>query len=134
VVAAEETELLLVPKRDVVSFCRAHPEVALAALRALSIRLRKATGMVEELALRGVGRRVAEYLLAQARWTPGAGERPIELELRDSNGEIADQLGSVREVVSRAFATLERRGWIVKARRRVRIRRPEELAAFARGL
>ena len=117
VFAVEDTVLLFIPKEEVKAFFLRHPEVALTALRVLSTRLRRATGMVEELALRGVSQRLAEYLLTRAA------EGPSEklLRLKHTNQEIADLIGSVREVVSRSFARLQREGWIEKRGRVVEV-------------
>jgi len=109
VVAVEDSVLLLIPREVVKTFCLQHPEVALKALRVLSARLRKATGMVEDLALRGVSQRLAEYLLNRAPASDGT-----SLQLQHTNQEIADLIGSVREVISRSFARLQKEGWIRK--------------------
>ncbi|MFZ0430776.1 MAG: Crp/Fnr family transcriptional regulator [Acidobacteriota bacterium] len=113
VVAVEDSLLLFIPKQEVRAFCLRHPGTALRALRILSGRLRRATGMVEDLSLRDVSQRLAEYVLGEARKQAGAG-RPQVVELVHSNQEIGDLIGTVREVVSRSFAKLQRRGWIRK--------------------
>ncbi|GAB4253613.1 MAG: Crp/Fnr family transcriptional regulator [Acidobacteriota bacterium] len=126
VVAVEPSRLLLLPRSVVLDFCRRHPEVALRALRILSQRLRRATSLAEDLALRDVSQRLADYLLEEAR-RAGADS----FALRHSNQEIAELIGSVREVVSRTFARLQRRGWIEKSGRRVRLVAPGKLAEHA---
>jgi CRP-like cAMP-binding protein len=85
--------------------------------------------MVEHLALREVTQRLAEYLLNRCQAT-SAGE---EFELGHTNQEIADLIGSVREVVSRGFATLQKRGWIEKKGRRVLVVDEPGLSAYVRG-
>ncbi len=120
VVAVEDSLLLFIPKQEVRAFCLRHPGTALRALRILSGRLRRATGMVEDLSLRDVSQRLAEYVLGEAKKQAGA-ERPQVVELVHSNQEIGDLIGTVREVVSRSFAKLQRRGWIRKQGHRVEI-------------
>jgi CRP/FNR family transcriptional regulator len=117
VVSLEKSVLLLLPKEHVQNFCILHPEVAMSALRVLSRRLRKATGMVEDLSLKDVSQRLAEFLLRQLQENSGHSC----LELRYSNQEIADMIGTVREVVSRAFSKLQRKKWIRKEGRFVEI-------------
>jgi CRP/FNR family transcriptional regulator len=46
---------------------------------------------------------------------------------------LADELGSVREVVSRLLRGFEERGWVELARERVTVVDPKALAAYARG-
>jgi len=132
VVATHNTTLLFLRKEDIKRFCLAHPEAALSALRILSRRLRRATGMVERFALLEVSQRVAGYLIQQIPpgSSPGGG---IEFELRHTNQDIADRVGTVREVVSRAFANFQRRGWLEKENRVVRIRDIEALKRYAAG-
>lgn len=134
VVAVEESHLLMIPKGEVRKFCLSQPEAALAALEVLSRRLRRATGMVEDLALREVGQRVAEYLLLEARNSESTQNEKAVVQLRHSNQELADLVGSVREVVSRAFSRLQKEKWIRKTGRRVEILDPEALEAYVEGL
>lgn len=122
VIAVEPSRLLFFPKKAVIDFCIQHPEVALSALKLLSGRLRRATGMVEGLVLRGVSQRLAEYLLDLL---PDPESR--EFELPHSNQEIADLIGTVREVVSRTFARLQKNGWIEKNGRAIRVLDAESL-------
>ncbi|RPJ86900.1 MAG: Crp/Fnr family transcriptional regulator [Acidobacteria bacterium] len=132
VVASHNTTLLFLRKDEVKRFCLANPEAALTALRILSRRLRRATGMVERFALLEVSQRVAGYLIQQI---PAGRARGTcaEFELRHTNQDIADRVGTVREVVSRAFASFQRRGWLEKENRIVRIRDIEALKRYAAG-
>jgi CRP/FNR family transcriptional regulator len=129
VVAVEDSQLLSIPKEEVRRFCLLFPQVALAALAVLSRRLRNATGMVEHLALREVTQRLAEYLLNRLQ-TNRTGK---EFELDHTNQEIADLIGSVREVVSRGFARLQKHGWIEKRGRRVVVVDEPGLSAYVHG-
>jgi CRP-like cAMP-binding protein len=128
VVATERSTLLLMRKREVRRLCMTHPEVALSALEILSGRLRRATGMVEELALREVSQRVADYLLQEAPGVPGR-----DFQLRHTNQEVAERVGTVREVVSRAFTKLQKEGWIQKQGRNVRLLDPSALRRHSQG-
>jgi len=131
VVAVENSVLLFIPKSRIKKFCLQHPEVAMSALEVLSKRLRKATGMVEDLSLKDVSQRLAEFLLEQVRLEIGTQEH---LELRHSNQQIADTIGTVREVVSRAFTKLQRKNWILKEGRSVEILDLEALADHIHGI
>jgi CRP/FNR family transcriptional regulator len=108
VIAVEDSQLLLIPRKTVLQFCLSHPQVAMDTLRLICTRLRKATGLVEDLSLKDVSQRLAEFLLKQE------GASDLTFELKRSNQEIADLIGSVREVVSRAFSKLQKKGWIQK--------------------
>ncbi|HXK61285.1 MAG TPA: Crp/Fnr family transcriptional regulator [Acidobacteriota bacterium] len=132
VVATHDSTLLFLRKEDVKRFCLAHPEVALAALKILSRRLRRATGMIERFALLEVAQRVAGYVIQQIPPDqPVAG--CVEFELPHTNQDIADRVGTVREVVSRAFASFQRKGWLEKEHRRIRIKDVQALKRYAAG-
>lgn len=91
---------------------RQHPALAGAALAESAARLRHMTALVEDLSLRTVGARLAKLLLNQAAKEP-------EIPRRMTQQEMAAQLGTVREVVGRALAELEREGLIRLERHRI---------------
>jgi CRP-like cAMP-binding protein len=133
VIVAEDSVLLFIRKEEVKRFCLAHPETALSALRILSRRLRRATGMVERFALLEVSQRLAAYLLQQMARGRSLRGKVLEFELEHTNQDIADRVGTVREVVSRAFAGFQRKGWLVKENRHIVVRDPEALKKHASG-
>lgn len=131
VIAVEDSQLLTAPSEQLRHFCLQNPSAALAALELMSQRLRKATGLVEDLALREVGQRLAEYLLRTAAKTAGDN---FDLELQHTNQEIADSIGTVREVVSRGFSRFQRKGWIHKQGRSVQILQLDKLRDYMIGV
>jgi len=133
VIAVEVSELLFLPREVILTCCMNHPEVALSALELLSSRLRKTTSMVEGFALRTVTQRIGDYLLAQARERSEGRGLPLEFLLPHTNQEIADSVGTVREVVSRSFSKLQQFGWIVKKGRRIRIHNYPALEGYSQG-
>jgi CRP/FNR family transcriptional regulator len=113
VVAEEAGTVLFIAKDDVRRLCRAHPEIALGALKVLASRLRRTAATIESLALQGIDQRLAAYLYRE--FTEG---RTRRMRL-PANTVIAARLGSVREVVSRAFSRLEAEGWVAWEKGRV---------------
>ena len=131
VAAEEETIILFIDKQDVRRLCLDHPQIALAALKLLAGRLRRCAELVETLSLREVNERLARWLLAEAR---ARGERTpsgIELHLSLTHPQIASRIGTVREVVTRAFARLQQQGLIRIEGRRVTIRDEKAVAVYA---
>ena len=126
VAADEDSAVLFIDKRDVRRLCLEHPRIALAALKLLATRLRRCSDLVEDLALREVGQRLARLLLAESAGA-GAGKA---FQLNLSNQQIATRVGSVREVVSRAFARLQQAGLISVSGREVVILDEAGLKAF----
>jgi CRP-like cAMP-binding protein len=108
--AIDDATLLLVRKQDFHALCLAHPEVALKVLRVVGARLRRLVGIIEELSFTTVRRRLAAFLfrLAQREGKPTA--EGIELTLPAGNQEVAAQIGTVRELVSRNLSRLQQEG------------------------
>lgn len=132
-VAIEPTQLVLVPKEAVLDLCRRHPAVALSMLEAMAKRVRRFAGLVEDLAFRQVTERLARHLEASAAASgePVAAGTVVDLALTQE--QLAARLGTVRELVSRALAQLERAGAIKRSRSRIVIRDPARLTEAARG-
>lgn len=129
--AEEHTVTLFIDKRDVRHLFLEHPEIALAALKVLAGRLRRCAELVDALSLREVGQRLAHFLLAEARRSGIRTENRISIKLTQTNQQIAARIGSVREVVSRAFTRLQHEGLIIVEGRRLVILDEVALEAFA---
>ena len=129
--AEEQTVALFIDKRDVRQLFLEHPEIALAALKVLAGRLRRCAELVEALSLREVGQRLARFLLAEARRSGTRTENRISINLTQTNQQIAARIGSVREVVSRAFTRLQHDGLIIVEGRRLIILDEVALESFA---
>ena len=131
VAAEEDSTVLFLDKRDVRRLCLTHPEIALAALKVLAVRLRRCAELVEELSLREVGQRLASFLLAQAREKGKRTPAGIKIELTLTNQQIGARIGTVREVISRALSRLQQGGLIVVEGRLLVIPDEAALAAYA---
>ena len=131
--ALEPAALLFLPRETVLAWCRMRPEVAIGVSRALARRVRRFAALAEDLALRELGQRLVGYLLAQAEQDGRAVRGGVEVVLRESNQEIANQIGTVRELVSRTLAGLRREGLIRVSGRRVTIVDADGLRARSRS-
>jgi CRP/FNR family transcriptional regulator len=129
--AEEDTTVLFIDKRDVQHLCLEHPKITLAALKVLAGRLRRCAELVEALSLREVGQRLARFLLAEAHRSGAPAENGISINLSQTNQQIAARIGSVREVVSRAFTRLQHEGLIIIEGRRLIIPDEAALETFA---
>ncbi len=119
-VAAEESDLLFIRKEDIRALCLEHPEVALKLLKTVGRRLRALVGIIEELSFTTVRHRLIAYLLRLAGANAGA-KKSVELELPVSHQELAAELGTVRELVSRNLSRLQAEGLIKIQARLVQI-------------
>lgn len=80
--------------------------------------------LVEEVAFGRIDQRLAQVLLDRRPCGPGPA-------LAVTHQEIAAELGTAREVVSRQLKEFERRGWVALARGRIALLRPEALRDLA---
>lgn len=105
--AVEDTTLLFISKQDFQALCLAHPQVALKVLRVVGARLRRLVGIIEELSFTTVRHRLAAFLVRMARRDGKRIAEGIEFTLPASNQELASQIGTVRELVSRNLSRFQ---------------------------
>jgi CRP-like cAMP-binding protein len=120
--ALEETEVLFISRRDFQNFCREHPDVALKVLAVVGSRLRRLVGIIEELSFTTVRQRLIALIL---RLTQSAGVRApdgIHIELPKSHQDLAAELGTVRELISRNLGRLEAEGFLEVEGRKITVK------------
>ncbi len=110
--ALEDTEVLFISRKDFHNFCREHPDVGLKVIAVVGSRLRRLVGIIEELSFTTVRQRLIALILrlAQAGGTPS--KQGIHVELTKSHQELAAELGTVRELVSRNLGRLQAEGFL----------------------
>jgi CRP/FNR family transcriptional regulator len=119
--AVVDSALLFVSKEDFRLLCLKFPEVALKVLRVVGRRVRELVAIIEELSFTTVRHRLASLLLRLAR--PGERTaRGVEVVLPASQQELAAQIGTVRELVSRGLSRLQTEGIIAIDGRKITIR------------
>lgn len=109
--ALKDSVLLFISKADFRAVCLECPEVTLKVLRFVGRRLRSLVNIIEELSFTTVRSRMAALLLRLAR-TGKLGPEGVEFLLPASNQELAAQIGTVRELVSRNLSRLQAAGII----------------------
>jgi CRP/FNR family cyclic AMP-dependent transcriptional regulator len=131
--AVTEAAVLEVRKEDVRQLCLEHPEVALKILRVVGSRLRHLVEMIEELSFTTVRQRLAALLVRQAQAEGKATPQGVQFELPGTHQELAAQIGTVRELVSRNLSRLQSTGIIQMAGRRVTVGDLKALEAEAQS-
>jgi CRP/FNR family cyclic AMP-dependent transcriptional regulator len=115
--AVEDSQILFISRADLRNFCLEHPEVALKMLAVVGARLRRLVGIIEELSFTTVRQRLVAALLRLAQTEGLRTENGIEFDLPGTHQDIAQQLGTVRELVSRNLMRLQAEGLLhVEAR------------------
>ena len=112
VVAQGDTSLLVLERKEFISWLETHPKVFRALMTELSRRLRDADERIGSLALLDVYGRVARTFLDLGRKEGKRVPEGILITERPTQAEIAGLVGTSRETVSRAMSELQRRGYI----------------------
>jgi CRP-like cAMP-binding protein len=129
-VAVVDTEIAFISRKDFRDYCLAHPEVALKVLAFVGRRLRRLVGIIEELSFTTTRQRLISLLVRLAQSDGRKSERGVEIMLPGSNQDLANQLGTVREVISRNLMRLQAEGLLEVDARRILIKDPKELSAL----
>jgi CRP/FNR family transcriptional regulator len=108
----EPSELLFVSRADLRAICYEKPEVALKLLQVVGARLRRLVGIIEELSFTTVRHRLISWLLRQAKGEGQEMGRGVVFSLKGSQQDLASEIGTVRELVSRNLARLQAQGFI----------------------
>jgi CRP/FNR family transcriptional regulator len=108
-IANVDTTLLFVSKRDFRTLILEHPDIALKVLKNVGSRLRRLVALIEELSFTTVRNRLLMLLVRLARTEGQHTARGTEITL-PTNQEMASQVGTVRELVSRNLGRLQAEG------------------------
>jgi CRP-like cAMP-binding protein len=108
--ALEPTRCLIFTREAVLVAIAADPELALRLLAGLAARTRELIARLDRLAFASVRQRLASFILGRAARSSG----PV-VSLGSTHGRIAEELGTVREVVVKELAALRAAG-LIRAR------------------
>jgi len=110
--ALTDASLLFVSKQGFHSLCMQYPEVTLKVLAVVGSRLRRLVGIIEELSFSTVRHRLAALLVRIANSDGKKTSAGIEITLPATNQDIAAQIGTVRELVSRNMSRFQSEGFL----------------------
>jgi CRP/FNR family transcriptional regulator, cyclic AMP receptor protein len=128
--AVEDCEIAFISRRDFQAFCIEHPQVALKVLAVVGSRLRRLVGIIEELSFTTIRQRLISVLVKLAQTEGKPSERGIEFLLPATHQELANHLGTVRELISRNLMRLQAEGLIEVDARQIVVKDLKELSAL----
>lgn len=102
--ALEPSQVLLVRRDGFIEMLREHPDLALRMLASMAIHLHTLVGQIEDLTLKDVETRLANWLLKQC--PAPVCIQPHTIELKGTKRSLAAELGTVSETFSRTLAKL----------------------------
>lgn len=122
--AEENCRILIIPPEYFEQLAREYPPVERFRNDIIAMRFSEVMWLIEQVMFKRMDQRVATFLSEMANIT---GEESILL----SHQEIADNLGTAREVISRILKYLETEGYIEVLRKEIKILKPSLLEKLA---
>ncbi len=119
--AVTDCRLFFFSRQDFQALCLQYPQVALKMLKVIGSRLRRLVGIIEELSFTTVRHRLIALLVRLGKAEGVRNGDAITITLPMNNSELAAQIGTVRELVSRNLTRLQAEGLIVTESRNVEI-------------
>src|SRR5436190_12291779 len=128
--AVEPSQVLLIQKDGFLDLLRRQPELALRMLASMSSHLRVLVSQLEDLALKDVETRLANWLVK--RCPNPKSLQPVTIELPTTKRVLAAELGTVSETLSRTLAKLRQQKLLSVAGKKITIFSPSKLDALLR--
>lgn len=128
--ALEPTQALLVQKDGILALLKRQPELALRMLGSMSSHLRVLVGQLEDLTLKDVETRLANWLIK--RCPSSSSEQPVRIELTMTKRVLAAELGTVSETFSRTLAKFREQNLLAVKGKTLTVVSPAKLHALLR--
>jgi CRP-like cAMP-binding protein len=112
VVAIQKSELFMIHRRDFLKLLHDFPSVAIALLKELAMRLRKADAQIMSLSLKDASGRVANVILQLADDIGKIRRGRVEIDELPIQQDLANMAGSSRETISRMIHAYIREGYL----------------------
>ncbi len=128
--AVEPSQVLLVQKTGMIELLRRQPELALRILGSMSAHLRILVGQLDDLTLKDVETRLANWLLKHC--PDPASKKPMTFELPMTKRVLAAELGTVSETFSRTLARFRDQKLVTVKGKSITILDPSSLAGLLR--
>ncbi len=126
--AQGELKVLYIPAEKFLALALNHPAILLGLLAVLSKRLRKFVSLIDDLSLKEVSTRLARYLVELLEASAGD-----SFELTISKTQLAAQIGTIAETVSRTFARMSKQSILTIKASQITILDKERLLDIAEG-
>ena len=128
--ALEPTQVLLVQKAGMLELLQRRPELGLRMLGAMGGHLRALVSQLEDLTLKDVETRLANWLVR--RCPHPQSPAPVKIELPTTKRVLAAELGTVSETFSRTLAKFREQKLIAVKGKTVTVLSPARLLALLR--
>jgi CRP/FNR family transcriptional regulator len=128
--AVEPSQVLLVQKDGFIGLLKHQPELALRMLASMSMHLRDLVRQLEDLTLKDVETRLANWLIKRCS-NPNS-NHPVSIELKTTKRVLASELGTVSETFSRTLAAFRQQKLLKVEGRTIVLLNPSRLNELLR--
>jgi CRP/FNR family cyclic AMP-dependent transcriptional regulator len=133
VTAIEPCELLAIDRRDLIAFLKRNPEVAIGMMQVLAARVAQLSEWVEDTLFLNLPLRLAKKLLALADLYGEKTAAGVRVDLKLSQEEWGDLVGTTRESVNKQLRAWTEAGLVSVDRGYVVVHRRDALEELAEG-
>jgi len=130
-VALEATELLRIDRSDFMPFLERHPGIAIRLMGVLCDRLRWTSDIIEDTIFLDIPHRLAKRLVTLGAQYGRSTERGLLIDVRLSQENLGQMLGSTRESINKGLKLLEQKGLIETSGGYIRVVDAGALEKFA---
>ncbi|MDI6766257.1 MAG: Crp/Fnr family transcriptional regulator [Bacteroidota bacterium] len=112
VIAITKTELFMIHRRDFLKLMQDVPSVAIALLKEMTLRIRKADAQIKSLSLKDATGRVANVILQLADDIGTIRKGRVEIDELPLQQDLANMAGTSRETISRVIHSFIKKGLV----------------------
>ena len=127
-VAMDDSELMVIDRRDFIPFLREQPDIALKFIEILCARIRHTSEQVEDVMYLSFPGRLAKTLL---QLTGGPETPATHRNIRITQRELSSIIGMSRESTNKQLRAWENRKWVRLQRGGIAVLNPSALAKLA---
>lgn len=128
--AMQPTELFKIHRREFIEFLEANPNLAAHLLKMVCARVRSSNEFVEDYVFLELSERLAKRLLSLCKLQGDLHPDNGPVELRISQVELGQLMGTSREAVNRQLQQWRKLGWIEMSKGRVTVHSLAGLRTF----
>jgi CRP/FNR family transcriptional regulator len=126
--AVNNSTVAFFPEREFIRLLEKSPQIALKIIGSMAAFLRDFNNQLEQLSLKEVPARLADYILAESIRTASG-----TIQLDTTKTELASRLGTISETLSRNLRKFMDAGIIEVEHKKIKILDPARLTSIAEG-
>jgi CRP-like cAMP-binding protein len=131
ITAIESSDLLVIDRRDFMSFLKSHPDISVKLLYVIAQRLKRVSELVEDTLFLNLPLRFAKKLSALARVYGDRIDDGVRVDLKLSQEEWGDLVGATRESINKQVRQWTEAGFVRVEKGYIVILEPKELEKLA---